>query len=233
VVQRADRGFRRSGGGVVDTFYDGFKLIEGEAWDYLVKLDGDLSFAPDYFEKCLEKFEHDPKIGIGGGTICIETPNGVQVEAKGDPAFHVRGATKIYRHACWDAIGGLLREAGWDTLDEVKANMLGWRTFTFQDLRLIHHRETGGADGSWKNWVKKGRANYIVGYHPLFMLAKCLKRLVDRPYVVGSLGLLTGFFGSSLKGVPQVSDRELIRYLRREQMRKLLNQESLWDRKAG
>ncbi len=233
VVQRPDRGFRRNGGGVMDTFYDGFKLIESEQWDYLVKLDGDLTFAPDYFEKCLERFERDPSLGIGGGTICIETASGVEVESKGDPPFHVRGATKIYRRACWDAIGGLLREAGWDTLDEVKANMLGWHTFTFEELRLIHHRHTGGADGSGKNWVKNGRANYVVGYHPLFMLAKCLKRLVAKPYGIASVGLLIGFLSGYFKRLPQVNDRALIRYLRQQQMRKLLNQESLWERKSG
>ena len=228
VVQRADRGFRRNGGGVVETFYDGYKLIGDEPWDYLIKLDGDLSFAPDYFEKCLEKFERDPKLGIGGGTICIETDKGIQVESKGDPAFHVRGATKIYRRGCWDAIGGLLREAGWDTLDEVKANMLGWRTFTFEDLRLIHHRKTGGADGSWKNWVKNGRANYIVGYHPLFMLCKCARRVFERPYITCSAGLLYGFFTGYLLRAPCIQEPDVIRYLRRQQLRRLFFQSSIW-----
>src|SRR5260370_34092187 len=41
VVHRPDRGFRRSGGGVVEAFYDGYQLVENEAWDYLAKLDGD------------------------------------------------------------------------------------------------------------------------------------------------------------------------------------------------
>ena len=45
-----DRGFRKAGGGVVESFYEGYRLIEKESWDYVVKLDGDLSFAPDYFE---------------------------------------------------------------------------------------------------------------------------------------------------------------------------------------
>ncbi|HZV34699.1 MAG TPA: glycosyltransferase family A protein, partial [Verrucomicrobiae bacterium] len=54
VVHRADRGFRRQGGGVMEAFYDGYKLIGDESWDFLIKLDGDLSFAPDYFEKCLK-----------------------------------------------------------------------------------------------------------------------------------------------------------------------------------
>ena len=38
-------------------------------WDFIVKLDGDLSFAPEYFEKCFEYFRRDPELGIGGGEI--------------------------------------------------------------------------------------------------------------------------------------------------------------------
>src|SRR5690242_547233 len=37
VVHRPDRGSRRSGGGVIEAFYDGYRLAEGEPWDYLVK----------------------------------------------------------------------------------------------------------------------------------------------------------------------------------------------------
>src|SRR2546429_1778835 len=49
VVNRADRGFRKAGAGVIDAFYEGYRLGEKEAWDYLVKLEGGLSFASDYF----------------------------------------------------------------------------------------------------------------------------------------------------------------------------------------
>lgn len=231
VVHRPDRGFRHSGGGVVEAFYDGFQLVKNEAWDFLAKLDGDLSFAPDFFEKCFQVFEADPKIGIGGGEICVKIEGKVQVESKGDPAFHVRGATKIYRHDCWQAIGGLLRETGWDTYDEVKANMLGWKTRTFDGLPLIHHRETGGADGTWKNWVKNGRANYIVGYHPLFMFFKCVRRLFERPYFIVSAGLWYGFMMGYFSRVPRHQEPEVVRYLRREQLRRLMFKSSIWAEK--
>lgn len=55
---------------MVDTFYDGYALVQDQPWDYLVKFDADLSFEPDYFERCLEKFSENPKLGIGGGLIC-------------------------------------------------------------------------------------------------------------------------------------------------------------------
>src|SRR3954447_26313391 len=71
VVPRADRGFRKTGGGVVEAFYDGYAALDGIDWEFLVKLDGDLSFDPEYFEKCLAHFVADPRLGIGGGTIWI------------------------------------------------------------------------------------------------------------------------------------------------------------------
>src|SRR5664279_1404777 len=63
VVNRADRGFRQAGGGVIDAFYEGYDLIDNESWDFLVKLDGDLSFNPTYFEQCFKRFEEDPRLG--------------------------------------------------------------------------------------------------------------------------------------------------------------------------
>ena len=42
-------------------------------------------------------------------------------------------------------------------------------------MTQMAYRFTGTADGMWKNYVKFGRANYITGYHPVFMLLKCLK----------------------------------------------------------
>jgi glycosyltransferase involved in cell wall biosynthesis len=227
-LHRADRGFRKQGGGVVDTFYDGYDKIAGENWDYLVKFDADLSFPPAYFEQCIKKFKENPKLGIGGGMISHPQNGQLVCESPGDPAFHVRGATKIYRKACWIAIGGLLRAPGWDTIDEMKANMLGWTTLTFKDIPLTHHRFTGTVDGTWKNYVKFGLANYITGYHPLFMIVKCASRSIQKPYIVGAVGLFWGFVGGHLRKVPQIGDKELIRYIRQQQINKLTLKPSLW-----
>lgn len=227
-VHRADRGFRKQGGGVVETFYDGFNRVASQPWDYLVKFDADLSFEPDYFERCFRKFDEDPKLGIGGGMISHPVKGVLVSESPGDPAFHVRGATKIYRRACWDQLGGLLQAAGWDTIDELRANMLGWSTRSFPDVPVQHHRFTGTADGAWKNYVKFGLANYITGYHPVFMALKCLKRVAQRPYLIGAIGLWWGFCRGYLHGVAQVNDPALIRYVRRQQLNKLILKPSLW-----
>jgi poly-beta-1,6-N-acetyl-D-glucosamine synthase len=227
-LHRADRGVRRAGGGVMEAFYAGFELLSNQRWDYLVKLDGDVTFEPDFFERCFAMFAAEPRLGIGGGLICNLVNGTLCPESRVDPPFHVRGATKIYKYECWQAIGGLVQVTGWDTVDELKANMLGWSTCTFNDIKIVHHRPAGSAYGTWSNWVKNGYANYMTGYHPLFMLLKCAKRLFKRPYGIAAIGLFAGFCRGYLKRLPQIDDPELIRYLRREQMKRLLLKSSLW-----
>src|SRR5205085_563501 len=71
VVNRSDRGYRKAGSGVVDAFYAGFQLVEQLQYDFLVKLDGDMSFAPDYFSDCFRRFTDSSRLGIAGGTVYI------------------------------------------------------------------------------------------------------------------------------------------------------------------
>jgi glycosyltransferase involved in cell wall biosynthesis len=223
---RVNRGFRMSGAGVVDAFNEGYAELSRRDWDFLVKLDGDLSFSADYFEKCFEHFDAEPKLGIGGGEIYHML--GGEQRLEGNPRFHVRGATKIYRKACWEQIGGLHAVPGWDAIDELHANMLGWSTRSFPDLRLIHHRYTGTGDTTWRESVKCGRGAYASGYHPLYMVLRCIYNLFRRPYVVGSVGMFYGFLTGYFKHAPRITNPQLIRYVRSQQIARLCGRETIW-----
>lgn len=225
-VHRKDRGFRKTGGGIIEAFYSGFNVLSCHDWDYMAKMDGDLSFEANYFEKCFRHFERDERLGIGGGFLYyIKEGKRVLEEC---PLFHVRGGVKIYRRACWDVLGGLWVGPSTDTVDEVKANMLGWATRSFPELLLQHHRPTGAAYGLWGGLAKNGRGDYVCGYHPVFEMAKCLSRLFRKPYVIGSFALLYGYVTGYLKRVPRVDDPEVIKYLRRQQLARLMGAETIW-----
>jgi glycosyltransferase involved in cell wall biosynthesis len=225
-IHRKNRGFRSAGGGVIEAFYDGYRHIGNEDWQYIVKLDGDLQFEVDYFEKCFDKFQQNPKLGIGGGDIYNKI-KGRLVREK-NPIFHVRGATKIYKKGCWDRLGGLIRAPGWDTLDEVKANQLGWETKTFTDLRVVQLKNTGSAYGNWANFVKNGRANYVSYYHPVFMMAKCVRRIFSKPFFVAAVGLFWGFLSGYLYKIDQIEDEQVKKYIRKEQFKKITFRHTIW-----
>jgi glycosyltransferase involved in cell wall biosynthesis len=226
VLHRIDRGSRIPGTGVMQAFYEGFHHLTTVDWNFIVKLDGDVGLDPDYFQRCFERFRDDPRLGICGGSMyCIQ--NG-RLRRETHPSFHVRGPIKLYSRECWVAIGGLITAPGWDTVDEIQANRLGWRTKTFPDLKVIHHRPTGAVQGAWRDGVKMGRAAYVSGYHPLFMIVKCLKRLFQRPYVYCAIAHAYGFVSSYINRFPRVEDRAFLRYIRTQQLRRLLLLPSIW-----
>lgn len=225
-VHRANRGYRKWGAGIIEAFYDGYHALEFADWEFMSKLDGDLSFAPNYFELTFTKFRGSPKLGIGGGVLYHEE-NGQRI-LENHPKFHVRGGAKIYRRACWEAIGGLWVGPGSDTVDEVKANMLGWTTSSFFDIHMTHHRFTGSSWGKWGGLVKDGKIDYVSGYHPLFLGAKSIRRLFRRPYFVSSFALLYGYISAHWQHMPRVDEPEVIRYMRRQQLAKLFGGETIW-----
>ena len=221
-----DRGFRSPGGGVVEAFDIGRASVTVDTWDFIVKLDADLAFESDYFERCLDAFETDPGLGIAGGRLSSRHPDGT-IEVEKHPDFHVRGATKIYRRTCWDEIGGLVPAKGWDTIDEVKANQLGWTTRTL-DVEIVQQRVTGARAGSWRNWSKNGQAAWFCGYHPLFAAARSARIATMRPYVIKGIAFAVGYGGSMLLRRPRVADKPLVAYVRREQLARLRGRPSIW-----
>lgn len=225
-VHRTDRGARKWGAGIIEAFYDGYHALTCGDWDYMSKMDGDLSFETEYFEHALKRFDENTKLGIGGGFLYHLDHGHRTLETH--PTFHVRGGAKIYRRACWEAIGGLWVGPGSDTIDEVKASMLGWETMSFIDLQIQHHRWTGASYGRWGGIIKNGTTDYVSGYHPLFFLAKSMARTFKQPFVVGSMALIYGYLRAYLQKVPRVDDREVIEYLRQQQMARLLGRETIW-----
>jgi biofilm PGA synthesis N-glycosyltransferase PgaC len=225
-VNREDRGFRKWGAGIIEAFYAGFNQLTCQDWDFMCKLDGDLSFEPEYFESAFKKFQDDPKIGIGGGILYHYEDQKLVFEKH--PVFHVRGGVKIYRRACWNALDGLWVGPGSDTVDEVKANMMGWTTTSFVDLHMQHHRFTGASWGRWGGLVKDGKIDYVSGYHPLFLAAKSVVRLFRPPYVLGSFAHVYGYVSAHFQHTPRVDDPRLIQYLRQQQLARLFGGETIW-----
>jgi hypothetical protein len=211
----------------MDAFYAGLAHVQNLNWDFLVKLDGDLTFADDYFERLFLEFQNDPRLGIAGGVLFSTVGDEVKMERC--PRFHVRGATKIYRRECWNTIGGLITSPGWDIVDECKANMCGWSTRSFPGAAVLHHRPTGTAESKWKDQIKNGRAYHVAGYHPIFLTVKCVYRVASKPYLIGSAAIAWGYFSAWAKRTPQrVNDPDLVRFIRKQQLRRLVGLSTIW-----
>ncbi|GAB4454343.1 MAG: glycosyltransferase family A protein [Anaerolineae bacterium] len=219
LVNRTDRGVRQRGKGVVEAFYDGYATLTRQDYEVIVKLDGDLSFEPTYFESLLGQLAADPKLGIVGGGV-YERLDGKNWRLR-TTSDHVRGPTKVYRRACFEAIGGLAPALGWDGVDEWQAMAQGWRVQSFLNLKVYHYRVTGAATGSIKSRIELGYGAHYMGYHPLFMLARGARHMFRRPYLVGGAVMIIAYLAAGLSGRERLADPAVIQFVRQTQLRQL------------
>ena len=205
------------GAPIVRAFHAGVEALD-EHVDAVVKLDADVSFEPDFFERMMSAFERDPSLGITGG-LCVErnaAGSWVECHVTRD---HVRGATRAYRWECLQDVLPLEERIGWDGVDELKAQVRGWRTRTLQDIRFYHHRRVGMREPKWGMWLLQGDMAHFMGYRPYYVLARSLYRSLRQPSAVA---MLWGFGTAVAAGTPRCTDAAAIAHLRRQQSMKAL-----------
>jgi len=217
------RALKRGGASIV------MRHLPREVWqdaDFILRLDADISFGPAFVQSLMAEFERDPKLGIAGATLLERRGRALRHDRP--PAFHVRGATKMYTRACFEAIGGLEAGPGWDTIDETRAMMRRFRTRSFTHIKAIHHRPLGAADGRWRVLVAGGRAAYHAGYSPLFLAARAARRGLSAPLGLAAILMISGYAGAYMRGEPRTAEPDLVRFVRQQQMRRLLLMETVW-----
>lgn len=215
LVNRQDMGIRKRGKGVVEAFYTGYKTLTGP-YDFIVKMDGDVTFGQNYFEAILKRFAADPRLGIAGGGL-YEKTNG-HTFVLNTVREHVRGCTKIYRRTCFEEIGGLVSAMGWDGIDEWQALSKNWKVQSFLEEKIYHLRLTGKATGFLKSNIEQGSGAYCMGYHPLFIIARGIRRITDPPFLLSGAAMIGGYFSAWLQHKELLADPSVIRYVRKAQL---------------
>jgi glycosyltransferase involved in cell wall biosynthesis len=191
LVDNPRRGLRRTGIAEVLAFNAGLEQARTVDFDCIVKLDGDLSFDADYFERLIQEFSANPKLGIASGIYAEDRGSGwCDVPM---PAYHAAGASKVVRSECFDAIGGFIAERGWDTVDEIRAMARGWETMHIRELRMKHWKPEGSGMGMLHTCAMHGEIYRRTGGGLAFFLAKMLNRLRRPPIVLGSTAMACGY----------------------------------------
>lgn len=213
-------------GGKVNALNEGLNYIRNSSainYDYIGILDADVSFERNYFEEVMKRFNKEEKLGLAGGDI-IQFHNG-KFYGRLKSLNSVAGAVQFFRRKCFEStVGFIPREyGGEDSLLEINARMNGWNVRTFKDLEVIHYGAVGEASGlKIKSRFRRGFSFYTLGYHPLFHFIRCTFRIVEKPYVIGSLSEIYGYMYAAVRYRKIDSPAEIVEFLRREQKDRLL-----------
>ena len=206
----------------VHAFNAGYEKVKRIGCDIIGNLGADLSFGADYIEFLLDKFSTDPVLGVAG------TPFVEDASQPYDYRFtnveHVSGACQLFRRACFEAIGGYkpIKAGGIDWVAVTTARMKGWKTRTFTEKTIFHHRTMGTGKGNiLMARFRLGKEDYYEGSHPLWELFRAVYQMKFSPRFLGGLLILSGYIAAFQQRMERPVTPELIAFYRQEQMQRL------------
>jgi poly-beta-1,6-N-acetyl-D-glucosamine synthase len=212
--ERRERNFA----GKVHAFNAGYARIKEIKYDIIGSLDADISFDSGYFEYLLAKFEEDPQLGLAGTPFSEGT---VKYDFNVTRKEHVSGACQLFRKECFESIGGYvpLKGGAIDLVAVVTARMKGWKTRTFTDKISNHHRRMGAAKHSvFVTTFRDGYLDYPMGVHPLWEISRSIYHMSKRPFILGGVTHMVGYFWALLTRVKTPISSEFVRFRRKEQL---------------
>jgi poly-beta-1,6-N-acetyl-D-glucosamine synthase len=207
----------------VRAFDAGQEKVKHLDYELIGNLDSDVILDADHFEFLLNKFSDDPRLGVAGTVFREESGYNSETDSL-EGQLHVSGQCQLFRRECFADIGGYFanKAGGIDWIAVTTARMMGWKTRSFREKSFLHQRRLGTAERSaFKAAFSYGEKDYYLGGHPVWELFRICYRMVKPPYIVEGLALGLGYGWAAVRRAKRPITRELMRFHRREQMRKL------------
>jgi len=206
----------------VYAIHAGYAALPGTSYQFIGILDADITLDRNYYKQIIHKFNEDTRLGIAGGYIYERRKDDFRSRPS-NTATSVAGAIQLFRRECYETIGGHvpLPYGGEDWICEIMARKNRWMVMAFPEIVAYHHKPGASKRGALKDALRQGKMDYAVGSHPLFELAKCVRRVKEKPYFLRALFRLFGFTWSVIKGDRIAVSADVALYLRLEQINRL------------
>ncbi len=162
------------GSKVVSAFKNGLNTQNTDEFDIICKFDADIILPENYLNTIAEAFKSHPDYGLVGGLLYVEK-DGSWIYEGNSNKHHVRGPLKAYRRESYIRMGGIRETLGWDNIDSILLQNLGWKEVVLPELhvKLI---KVKGADYTIKPAEYYGRYFYFLGTEQVLSLHRILQR---------------------------------------------------------
>ena len=220
LVNKTSETIHLPGSKVIQAFQKGLESLDND-YDFVVKLDADLILPENYFETIIKHFKSDKQIGMVGG-FCYVEKNGEWILENLTDKEHIRGALKAYRKDCFEQIGGLKPEMGWDTVDELLCKFYDWKVKTDSSLKVKHLKPTG-ANYNKSARYKQGEAFYSLGYGFWITAIASAKLAVLKREPFLFIDYMKGFWKAKISNKLLLVNDEQAEFIRKYRISKMIS----------
>lgn len=196
-----DLGFKYSA--IVTNGFDYLKtLADYNCLDFIGILDCDCFPEEEYYEKLINFFNTDAKIGIASGLVYTE--EGILQMASKD---FVRGNCRVWRKACLNETG-FPNEPSPDSISVAMAHIKGWKTKTLKTAKA-YAREVNTRMPNYKN---QGKRIHYRGHSLFYAFLKFanMALLKGKPSI--GYDMFSGYTSNLIKGEKRIQDKDVRRY---------------------
>jgi len=166
-------------------------------FDYIGKIDADMLFPNNYFERLMENFELMPQLGVAGGYAGNGNPIQTNV---------VYGGSYLLRRQCFEQIGDIPIIYDIDNIIQIKAIIRNWKARTIPEIRYIITRPS-----TIQNIERQGFKAYVLNYGILIISWFFVRMLFMRnPHHIPAF--ICGYLTALVKRERKVDDPEVKYY---------------------
>jgi len=219
---------------------------ESVSYEYIALVDADNILEARYFEKLIEEFEKDEKLGIASGNSAFADIEMILDELKAknpnitvmdNEFWHIwdsnstekqksredlpMGSARMWRKECFEETDGYLPVPLPDSVSNAIAKLKGWKTRRFMDIRVIERRGLS-KQGLWSGYKEKGESYFFLGQSLFLTVLKALKYSLRKPYYTG-LAYFWGYIIPFVCGKERVNDDEIRHYYKYMRSKELKN----------
>ena len=167
-------------------------------------LDADVLLPPEHYATLVTRMAQVPELGVASSVLVARQGDAHFVEPF-QRADLPRGPTQFFRVECLEKMGGLPPWPSFDSIANVKARSLGYRTELLRDLVAVQSRETATRYGHAAGYARKGRYAWFLGLHPLLVAARTAAYSARQPHHAG-YHFLKGYLSSAVARAPRCPD---------------------------
>ncbi len=184
-------------------------------FEYVGLIDADMVLEKSFFEKIIDRFEKDSRLGVASGSTAYLEKDQLVTE-KGRENLPI-GGLRVWRRECFIETGGFPISYSADSVSNVLAILHGWETEKFDDIVGLQTRRTGSAEGLWRGYRTKGESDYYRDYHPLYTLFKSVKYTFTNPFYIG-IAYMEGYINGVIRIRKKIDIPEVRQYYRKKHL---------------
>ena len=181
-----------------------FSQEKEEKFDFIGILDSDVVPEVGYYDKLLNKFEQDPKLGIASASRQQEDYGNKIITSYVNKTFSPSGF-RVWRRACLDQTGYTI-SISQDSVSAAKAIMLGWKVQSFREME-VSLRQRGAKYG----YEYYGKSAYVRHVSFFYVLAGAA-----RMYLLGkkadAIQYINGYNNAARQKISRIEDPLAIKY---------------------